>query len=429
VAGSNGAGAEAAPIDSSPVRPVHLHRKSVEAYRRVCGDDSVAELRSLAAPLHGLRVLELSSSATGGGVAELLASLVPLQRDLGIDAEWRVIAGDPAFFSITKRLHNGLQGMPVELSERDRGAYLGHNATYAAALQGGPFDVVIVHDPQPAAVRTFLPEHPGRWLWRCHVDSSSAHAGTWAFLRPFVERHDRAVFTLEEFIPRDLALPTTTIVPAIDPLTSKNQVLPEYLARQTVAQFGIDTARPLMVQVSRFDPWKNPLGVIDAWRLAREQAQGLQLALVGSMATDDPEGWRIYGELEAATRGEEDCFLLTNQMGVANHEVNAFQRTADVAVQMSTREGFGLVVAETLWKGTPMIAGRAGGIPLQLEDGVSGLLADGPDDVATALVELLQDPERAASLGLAGARRVRERFLLLRLLADQLRLLRDITTA
>jgi trehalose synthase len=413
--------------DASPVRPVHLHRKTVEAYRRLCGDEIVAELRALAAPLRGLRVLELSSTATGGGVAELLSSLVPLQRDLGLEAEWRVIAGDPPFFAVTKRLHNGLQGMPIELTDRDRGAYLGHNATYAAALEAAPFDVVIVHDPQPAAVRTFLPDHPARWVWRCHVDSSSADVATWAFLRPFVDHHDRAVFTLESFVPRDIGVPTTTIVPAIDPLTSKNQVIPEYLARETVAQFGVDTARPLVVQVSRFDPWKNPLGVVAAWRLAREDAPGLQLALVGSMATDDPEGWEIYAEVESATHGEPDCFLLTNQMGVASHEVNAFQRTADVAVQMSTREGFGLVVAETLWKGTPMIAGHAGGIPLQLEDGVSGVLADSPGDVATAISELLQDPARAAELGVAGARRVHERFLLPRLLADQLRLLRTVT--
>jgi trehalose synthase len=415
--------------DASPVRSVRLHRRTVEAYRRLCGDGVVSELRALAEPLRGLRVLELSSTATGGGVAELLSSLVPLQRDLGLEAEWRVIAGDPAFFSVTKRLHNGLQGLPVELGERDRGAYLGHNATYAAALQDAPFDVVIVHDPQPAAVRTFLPEHPGRWLWRCHVDSSAPDPDTWAFLRPFVDQHHRAIFTLESFVPPDLRPPTTTIVPAIDPLTSKNQVIPEYLARQTVAQFGIDVARPLLVQVSRFDPWKNPLGVVAAWRRAREDAPGLQLALVGSMATDDPEGWRIYGELEAATRGETDCFLLTDQMGVSNHEVNAFQRTADVAVQMSTREGFGLVVAETMWKGTPMVAGRAGGIPLQLEDGVSGVLADEPHDVAAAVSRLLRDPERSAALGAAGAQRVRERFLLPRLLADQLRLLQAVTTA
>lgn len=411
------------------MRPVRLHRKAVERYRDTCGDAVVEELRDLARPLRGLRVLELSSTATGGGVAELLSSLVPLERDLGLAAEWRVIAGDPDFFSATKRLHNGLQGLAVDLTAAERDEYVRHNAAYAAALAGVDADVVIVHDPQPAAVRSFLPDHPAHWLWRCHVDSSSADPATWGFLRPFVACHERAVFTLDAFVPADVGVPTSTVIPAIDPLTSKNQVLPEYLARQTVAQFGIDTARPLLVQVSRFDPWKNPLGVVEAWREARQDVPELQLALVGSMAADDPEGWRIYAEVEHETRQEPACFLLTDQMGVSHHEVNAFQRTADVAVQMSTREGFGLVVAETLWKGTPMVAGPAGGIPLQLEHGVSGLLASTPHDVAQAVVALLRDPERAAALGVAGAARVRERFLMPRLVADGLRLLRAVVGA
>jgi trehalose synthase len=407
---------------------VDLKRKPLEGYRSIVGDNVVAELRELAYDLRGLRVLELSSTATGGGVAELLASLVPLQVDLGLDAEWRIVAGDADFFETTKRIHNGMQGMPVELSEGERREYLQHNEANAAALADERFDVMIVHDPQPAAIRSFDGQAGERWLWRCHVDSSAPYQPVWEFLRPYVEAHDLAAFTLPEFVPPDLEIPTRVLIPAIDPLTSKNRTLPTYLARQTVEEFGVDLSRPLMLQVSRFDPWKNPLGVVDAWRRAREEFPGLQLALVGAMAADDPEGWRIYGQVRDATIAEPDCFLFTNQMGVANHEVNAFQRTADVAVQMSTREGFGLVVSETLWKGTPMVAGPAGGIPTQLEDGVSGRLAADPPEVAAAVLSLLEDPGLARELGVAGAARVRERFLTPRLLRDQLSVLRDLMT-
>jgi trehalose synthase len=413
---------------TAPLRRVDVPRRGLEPYRPLVGDDLVAEIRELAAPLRGLRVLELSATATGGGVAELLASSVPLERDLGLDVQWRVIAGDPEFFGITKRIHNGLQGMDVTLGDAERSEYLEHNRVNARALDD-EWDVVIVHDPQPAAIRSLLPAAPGRWVWRCHVDSSTPNVAVWEFLRPFVECHNRAVFTLDAFVPPDLGVPTSVLVPAIDPLTAKNRPLPGWLAREAVAEFGVDLARPLMVQVSRFDPWKNPFGVVEAWRRAREAVPGLQLAMVGAMAGDDPEGWQLYEALEGLARDEPDLLLLTNQMGVARHEVNAFQTVADVAVQMSVREGFGLVVSETLWKETAMIAGSAGGIPQQLEDGVSGFLADAVDDVADRIVRLVNSPALARRLGVAGARRVRERFLLPRLLRDQLALLHELVAA
>jgi trehalose synthase len=412
---------------ASGPRRVELNRKDLERYRDVVGDDAVAEIRDLARELRGLRVLEISSTATGGGVAELLSSLVPLERDVGLEAEWWVITGGGTFFEITKRIHNGLQGMPVDLGRHDREAYVGHNERNALALED-EWDVVLVHDPQPAALRAFRPHAAGRWIWRCHVDSSSPHEPVWEFLRPFLEHYDGLVFTLESFIPPRLQVPTSTILPAIDPLTSKNRALPAYLARETVAELGIDLARPLMLQVSRFDPWKDPLGVVQVWRRVRDHFPDLQLALVGAMASDDPEGWRVYQEIERATRHESSCFLLTNQMGVASHEVNAFQRVADVVVQKSIREGFGLIVAETLWKGTPMVAGRAGGIPVQLQDGVSGYLAASSDEFAGRVVELLEDPVRGRELGAEGARVVRERFLIPRLLRDQLALFRSVLT-
>jgi len=408
-------------------QPVHLKRKYLESYRRIVGDEQVARIRELAVSLRGARVLELSSTATGGGVAELLSSLVPLERDVGLRVDWQIIPGDAEFFEFTKRLHNGLQGMPFHATRDDEAEYLRHNQAYAASLGSGEWDVIVVHDPQPAAARSYAHANDAaRWVWRCHIDSSAPDAGAWAFLRPFVELYDRAIFTLESFAPSDLTVPVVVIAPAIDPLTSKNRELPAYLARETVAELGIDVERPLLLQVSRFDPWKDPLGVIEVWEQVRRSFPQLQLALVGSMADDDPEGWRIYHDLEDAVRDAPDCFLLTNQMGVAAHEVNALQRVADVAIQKSIREGFGLVVSETLWKGTPMVAGRTGGIPSQLEDGVSGALATRTDEFADRVCELLEQPTRARQMGLAGRRRVEQHFLVTRLLADHLQLLGEL---
>lgn len=416
------------PAQARPSAPhrVEATRKSLERYRPLAGDELVSEIRDLAHDLRGMRVLELSATATGGGVAEMLSSLVPLQRDVGLDVEWELITADAAFFETTKKLHNGLQGMDVEIAETERSDYLFHNEAHAKALADS-WDAVIVHDPQPAAVRSFAGDHDAKWIWRCHIDSSSPNAEVWQFLRPYVEEFDHAVFTMADFIPPDLGTETSIHVPAIDPLTSKNRLLPAYLARETVADLGVDLARPLLLQVSRFDPWKDPLGVVDVWRRVRETFPDLQLALIGSMASDDPEGWRIYSQIEERVHGERDCFLFSDQMGVASHEVNAFQRVADVVIQKSIREGFGLIVSETLWKGTAIVAGRAGGIPLQLEDGVSGCLAEGTEEFAEAVRGLLEDPVRARALGAAGARRVRDRFLIPRLLRDQLRLLHALS--
>lgn len=412
-------------VTTAQPRRVRLRCKTLERYRPVAGDEIVEECRELARDLKGLRVLQLSSTATGGGVAELLSSIVPLERDLGLDSSWQVIAGDAQFFSVTKALHNGLQGMDIELSAAQRDEYLRHNEVAAGSVADG-WDLVVVHDPQPAAVRSFLPGDTAKWLWRCHVDSSAPCPAAWEFLKPFVETHDWAVFTLDEFIPPGIGVPTSTILPAIDPLTSKNRLLPLYLARQTVADLGIDLHRPLMVQVSRFDPWKDPLGVLEAWRVAREEFPELQLALVGAMATDDPEAWSVYERIEAEIRDERHAFLFTDQMGVAGFEVNAFQHVSDVVVQKSIREGFGLVVSEALWKGAAIVAGRAGGIPVQLKDGVSGYLADDTAEFAERITDLLRHPERAKAFGAAGTASVRNNFLMPRLLRDTLRLMAEL---
>ena len=344
---------------------VQLAGRDIEVYAGTADHDAIEELRELARGLHGLRLVQVNSTASGGGVAELLQSLVPLELGLGLDVEWRLLCPDDALFSVTKHLHNALQGQREPMGAEEMAVYEEHNA-HCAPMLGEGWDVALIHDPQPAALRRLAPDAARRWIWRCHIDTSDPEAGAWQYLRPVVEDYDRTVFTLAEFVPPDLERPVDLIPPAIDPLSSKNADLAERDARRVVDRFGLDPRRPLIVQVARFDPWKDPLGVIAAFERARRRVPEAQLALIGSLATDDPEGWAILDQVNERAAAVPGCVVLSNLDGVGAHEVNAFQRAADVAVQKSLREGFGLTVSEALWKGTPVVGGRAGGIPLQL---------------------------------------------------------------
>ncbi|GAA3500822.1 glycosyltransferase [Streptomyces prasinosporus] len=405
---------------------VDVGRRRLDAYRRCAGDAVVDELHRLAAPLDGVRVLHVNATSYGGGVAEILRSEVPLLRDLGVVADWKTITAEQGFFEVTKALHNGLQGDPRGLTDEQWQVYDAASEQVAAQLEES-YDIVIVHDPQPLA----LPHRHGRggakWVWRCHIDSSQPNPHVWDRLRPLLSVYDAAVFTLGAFVPPGIPVNRVEIIPpAIDPLSPKNMPIDEAFAAGVLDWIGVDTARPLLVQVSRFDPWKDPLGVIDAYRTVKRQVPGVQLALVGSMALDDPEGWRVYRQITSAAADDPDISLFTNLTGVGNIEVNAFQRHADVVIQKSLREGFGLVVSEATWKGTPVVAGRAGGIPLQLPDGVGGLLVDTPDECADAVLGLLADPGKARRFAAAGRELVRERFLLPRLIGDELRLITSL---
>ena len=404
-----------------------LHRvdvgtQSIAAYASSAGAELVEQLRAQAAPLRGARVLHLNATPYGGGVAEILRSEVPLLRDLGLAAEWQLISGDEAFFSVTKAIHNGLQGANRDLSPVERETYLA-NATRNAHLLDGTYDIVVVHDPQPLAIRQFHGGGNACWIWRCHIDTSQPHQSTWEFLQPFLQGYDAAVFTMADFVPPGLPVERVDIIPpAIDPESPKCIELEPDLARRVVQWIGVELDRPLITQVSRFDPWKDPLGVIAAYRLVKRELPQIQLALVGSMALDDPEGWAIYRDIQQNSEDDESIHVFTNLTGVGNIEVNAFQRLSDVVIQKSLREGFGLVVSEALWKGTPVVAGRAGGIPLQLADGVGGFLVDSVEACAERILWLLQHRDQARAIGAAGRERVREHFLLTRLLADDLRL-------
>lgn len=401
--------------------------RSLASYRGVAPAGILDELEHVARDLRGLRVLHLNATPFGGGVSEILRSHVPLLLDLGIAAHWRVITGGPEFFDVTKLIHNGLQGAPRSLTALEKEVYVAYARRHAALLDHREYDVVFVHDPQPAAILHFHGRGHAKWIWRCHLDTSSPNSDTWAFVRPFLADYDAAVFTLDAFVPADLPVSRVELMPpAIDPLSPKNMDLPLSLARQLVGWHGVRVDRPLVLQVSRFDVWKDPLGVIEACRMLRDDVAGLQLVLIGSMALDDPEGSDVHSLVREALRADPHVRLFRSLTGVSDVEVNAFQRVARVVVQKSIREGFGLSVAEALWKGTPVVGGRTGGIPLQLADGVGGLLVDSVAECSQAIRTLLEDEPRARALGAAGRERVRQQFLSPRLVLDELRLLRDL---
>lgn len=401
---------------------VDVGRQSAALYETSAGNEAVAQLRELAAPLKGARILHVNATPYGGGVAEILRSEIPLLRDLGLVADWKLITGDEPFFSVTKAIHNGLQGAPSGLTGAQQETYLTYSARNAQLLEE-EYDLIVAHDPQPLALLQLHGKGAAKWIWRCHIDTAEPNPQVWGFLRPYLEGYDAAVFTLGSFAPPDVPLERVEIIPpAIDPESPKNIDLNPRTAERVLQWIGVDVDRPFITQVSRFDPWKDPLGVMEAYRLVREEVPDLQLALVGSMALDDPEGWEIYHSIQEAAKTDPYIHIFTNLTGVGNVEVNAFQRLSDVVIQKSIREGFGLVVSEALWKDTPVVAGRAGGIPLQMQDGAGGFLVDSVEECASKTLRLLKDPKEGAELAGKGRQFVRERFLLTRLIADELRL-------
>ena len=387
----------------------------------------MAEIRALAEPLAGKRVLHLSATAFGGGVAEINYTLVPLMQDAGLEVEWRIIRGADDFFNVTKTIHNALQGNPQGLSESHREIFHRYQELNARDL-ADDYDFIVVHDPQPLGVIDHFPDSKAQWIWRGHIDFSTPNPDVLEFLLPSIARYDATIFHLPEYAPRAPGLPPAYIwPPAIDPLAPKNMALSPEDAAYIVDQFGIDVERPLLTQVSRFDPWKDPLGVIDAYRIVKKEIPEVQLALVGSMAHDDPEGWDYYNGTVEYADGDPDIYILSNLNNVGSVEVNAFQVHSRVVIQKSIREGFGLTVSEALWKARPTVAGRAGGIVVQVANGETGWLVDSADECAAACLEVLRDPEGARALALRGKEHVRTHFLTPRLLRDWLNLFNRLT--
>ncbi len=413
------------------MHPARTDEKTLSAYEPYIVDRQRRAIADTAAELSDVRVAHVNSTAGGGGVAELLHSLVPLLNDAGVDSDWLVMDAPEEFFDVTKAMHNGLQGDQSEFTEEMRETYRTVTETNAETL-AEPYDVLVLHDPQTLGMVPTVTEQfeETALVWRCHIDLTEATSAYLDFVRSYLDGVDRAIFTLPAYGETISGVEKTSIYPAIDPTTEKNCPLDELSDAAAdaadIGQYPFDADRPLIVQVSRFDPWKDPLGVIDAYQIVAESVPEAQLALVGAMPDDDPEGIEVYRKAEAHAEGHDDVHLLTN---LPDAGINGLQRGADVVLQKSLREGFALTVSEALWKGTPVVGANVGGIPLQVEDGENGFLVEPSDIDATAdrVTRLLTDDQLRRRLGEQGRETVRERFLTPRLVVDYLSLLSDVT--
>lgn len=396
---------------------------SIQDYAAIAGQDVVNHLWQLARPLKGLKVVHVNSTRVGGGVAEILTKLVPLKTELGIDARWEVIKGDERFYECTKGFHNGLQGKDIAMRENLLKVYEDTIAANAKELRTvlADADIVFIHDPQPLPLLRCCPGPRGKWIWRCHIDLSHPYRPVWKYLRKFVMDYDASIFSLSNFaqpLPHNLYL----IAPSIDPLSEKNVELPEAFINDTLSQFGLDPERPMVLQVSRFDRFKDPLGVVQAYRLARTFVPTLQLVLAGGGATDDPEGEVVLSQVRAASNGDPDIHVLLLPPD-AHATINALQRAADIVIQKSVKEGFGLTVTEGMWKGKPVVGGDTGGIRLQVVNHHTGFLVSSPEGAALRIRYLLKHPEKIDEMGRKAREFVRENFLITRHLREYLSLM------
>jgi trehalose synthase len=387
----------------------------IEDYAPVVGEANIDELRLLADRLQGKTLQNINSTAMGGGVAEILSRMVPLLKELGVDAVWDVIKGDEKFFATTKKMHNALHGVPVEISHEEFEHFIEVNRENAEQIRFG--NLVYVHDPQPVALIEKRDAPGSKWVWRCHIDLSQPDPRMWNFLQPFIGRYDAAVFSAPPFAQR-LPIPQILIPPAIDPLSDKNKPLDEKTIDAVFGRFGIDRSRPVVTQISRFDHLKDPLGVIAAYKLAKERVD-MQLVLAGGGAVDDPEGPMIMERVKREGEQDKDIFVLFLPPA-SDIEINALQRGSTVILQKSLKEGFGLTVSEALWKAKPTIASAVGGIPLQIKHKYSGILTHSVEGTAQWIRQLISAPDYARRLGENGSEHVRNNFLITRHLKDYL---------
>ncbi len=383
-------------------------------YRGIVGDAKIAEIYRKGRRLYGKRVLEVSSTPYGGGVAEMQRSMVPLMNEMGLHVDWRTMVGSPDFFRVTRKFHNALQGDAIALTQKKMKIYEETNRLFSSFIHID-HDLVVVHDPQPLPmIRFYRKRQP--WIWRCHIDLSKPNREAWHYLKGFLIEYDLAVYHMEEFAATHNPTEYRVIKPAIDPLSLKNMPLPKSTIKKYLRKIGVDPKRPIITQVSRFDKWKDPFGVLKIFELVRKEID-CQLLLVGNVALDDPEGQQIYEQISARVKGQEDAKVL---MGLHDIVVNVVQRASDVVLQKSTREGFALTVSEALWKGVPVVASNIGGLPAQVIDGETGYLVDPYDYEVAAkrVLDLLSDRSLREKMGANGHRHVRENFLITRLIED-----------
>ncbi len=388
----------------------------LDDYIPIVGPDWINTLRALGARLSGRVVQNINSTAVGGGVAEILTRMIPLLKELGVEARWDVIRGNERFFAVTKAMHNGLHGVPSVLSEEDRKVFRETNQANIDQVQ--PWgDIVFIHDPQPIALVGELDRKKHRCVWRCHIDFTNPQPDIWEFLRGYIESFEAAVFSAPAFA-RPLRVRQVLISPSIDPLADKNKELPGEVVDSVCARYGLDRGRPIVTQISRFDYLKDPVGVVRAYKMVKRHVD-CQLVLAGGGATDDPEGQKVLDEVRNEASGDPDIFVLYLPPG-SDIEINALQRASTVVLQKSLKEGFGLTVAEALWKAKPVIAGAVGGIPLQITHKFSGILTHSIEGTAFWIKQLLNAPRFAVRLGRNGREQVRANYLITRHIRDYL---------
>ncbi len=398
----------------------------LDDYREIVGDQIFYEIYRKMRGLFDKHMIHINSTYIGGGVAEILSSIVPLMNDIGLDAGWRTIHGNIDYYEITKKFHNALQGQKINFSDIKKELYLQVNRQFSSYTHINHHDFVLIHDPQPLPLIQFYRKRQP-WIWRCHIDLSSPNKEFWNYLKQYILKYDIVIFSSEKYKHADLPMECRFIKPSIDPLTHKNKPIPDSLIASTIEKYNIPTDKPILTQISRFDKWKDPIGVVKVFKRVKERID-CRLILCGNMATDDPEGLDIYEDIKKRARKEieaGDIVLLTIENNIL---VNVLQRISAVIIQKSLREGFGLTVTEALWKKRPVIASDVGGIPLQIRNGENGFLCQPNDTDAFAerVIELLKDAKLAEELGRKGHETVREKFLVTRSLMDYLDLLNDV---
>jgi trehalose synthase len=401
---------------------VSVKTLSLDQYTEIIGEEQVEQIRNVAEKISGCSVVHVNSTSFGGGVAEILHRLVALIQDVGLDAQWKVAEGSVEFFNATKTIHNALQGMQTPLTDDLTDTYLQQNRANAIHMSLD-YDYVVIHDPQPLPLINYCRKRGGKWIWRCHIDLSQPNQDFLDFLAPFIRLYDASIFTMKQFASSSLKPKEVAVIPpSIDPLSDKNKSLPDAVISSVLDRYDVDPEKPIITQVARFDPWKDPLGVIDVYRLIKKKIPDVQLLLIASMASDDPEGWSYFEKTARYAGGDSDIHLLTDLVGVHDVEVNAFQRASDVVLQKSLREGFGLTIAEALWKEIPVVGAHVGGIPLQILNNATGFLVDSIEEAAEKTIYLLKHPEVAKKMGEKGKNHVRKNFLITRHLEDYLKL-------
>jgi trehalose synthase len=391
----------------------------LEQYASVVGSDVINHLKQLAYPLRGMKILHINSTKEGGGVAEILNRLIPLKRELGIDAEWDVITGEREFYQCTKKMHNSLQGDRDEISSQLYSTYEATNQKNFERLRDKleSADVVFIHDPQPAMLLRYCSQRKGKWVWRCHIDVSHPYRPVWKYLSEYVKEYDASIWSLSSFV-QQLSHPLYLIPPSIDPLSAKNVELPEKEIAFYLDSWGLKRNVPILTQVSRFDRFKDPIGVIKAYRIIKSYVP-VQLVLAGGGASDDPEGQQVLNEVKEFAGNDPDVHILELPPD-AHRAINALQRGSDIIIQKSLKEGFGLTVTEGLWKGKPVIGGDTGGIKLQVINHFSGFRVSTPEGAAMRVRYLLKHPDMMANMGKNARQFVLENYLITRQLREYL---------